>query len=114
MADIYDYFSRKHFNNLSHREHVSNDKIIESFGKYIGVLTKSQAQTIRNQMEILAFKRAQIGNLNEEFNSLKAACDEMTESALGFLKANNCSTKSHDLYVDSRGHCWVVSKTDMK
>jgi hypothetical protein len=114
MVDINDYFSRSRFDKLSHQDHAANDKLVGLHGRYVGVLTKPQAETICRHVELLDFKKAQFENLMEEFNLLLAEYDEMAESALRFLEVGNCSIETHDLLVDSKRHCWVVLKSDLE
>jgi hypothetical protein len=58
LSNIYDYFTKKQFDQISHQDYAENERVIEAYGKYIGVLTRQQAQALRNTMDILVAMQA--------------------------------------------------------
>jgi len=118
LSNIYDYFTKKQFDQISHQDYAENERVIEAYGKYIGVLTRQQAQALRNTMDILVAMQAQIENLMQEYKLLLTEYNKMVIDATRFLEAERKGVKyspeTYDLYVDKDGHCWVVPKSSQK
>lgn len=118
MAQIYDFLSRQPLSRLKHHDYEQNDRIIEQQGKYIGVLTKQRTESLREIIDLMELKKKQIEQLMSEFEELRSGYDEMVLEAVSFLGAKkngvDFDPEIWDLYVDVKGHCWVVNNNKYK
>lgn len=112
MAELYDFFSRKHIKNLMEHNNKQNDLVIAQLGKYIGVLTKQQTNSIRSTIQLLELKKDQIEMLMSEYDALQLDYKQMVKNAMSFLEVRkngvDYSFEEWEFYVDKDGHCWVV------
>lgn len=114
MAQIYDFFSRKHSTDLIKHEYKNNDEVVEKHGKYIGVLTKQRTDSLRRTIDLMEFKKSQIEKLMSEYEELRCGYEEIVMEAVNFLRVkdnvDDYDPEVWDFYVDVKGHCWVVQK----
>ena len=112
MGRVYDYFSKRNMESLARQDYAKNDKIADERGRYIGVLPKNEAKVLRDTVDQLARKKAQIDGLIDEFHTIYEGYSYMLAGALALLKINPDSfdPRTHDLYVDKNGHAWIVER----
>lgn len=118
MADIYDFYSRKSFKQLTQQNYGKNDETVLEFGKYVGCLPHQKAKSILNIMSLMTAKKAQIETLMAEYSEMQEYYNGRAIDSLIFLnaKANgvNFELGTYELYVDVKGHCWVVKTEKLR
>ncbi|WP_339192783.1 hypothetical protein [Paenibacillus sp. FSL W8-1287] len=118
MADVYDFYSRRNFRQLALQDYGKNDEIVMTHGKYVGCLPQQQAKSILGIMSLMTAKKEQIDSLMAEFSKLQEVYNSNAIDSLLFLKAEangiNFDPETYELYVDVKGHCWVVKNEDCR
>lgn len=112
MADVYDFYTRRNFKQLALQDYEKNDETVMNQGKYVGCLPQQQAKSILNIMSLMIAKKEQIESLMAEYSELQEVYHSRAIDSLLFLNAEangmNFNPETYELYVDVKGHCWVV------
>lgn len=114
MGEVRDFFTGSRMDDLVKQNNKENDGIVSQFGRYVGVLPQFKSDSLRNKMNYMSQKRTQLIALQSEYQML---CDDYEETLLDVSKFleipyNQAAPLTHDFYIDSKGHCWIVKIED--
>jgi len=112
MDNVYDFFSRRNMRDLAQQDYKRNEETVNERGRYIGVLPKNETKVVRDLVDQLGRKKAQIDQLVAEWNTLYEGYAFMMSGVLALLNVDmdEFHPETDDIYVDKDGHVWIVKR----
>ncbi len=112
--NVYDFYSKKNMQDLAKVDYQGNEEAVEELGRYVGNLPKRETKEVRNLIQQLTVKKAQIDAMIQEWDTLYQGYSYMLVGVLVTLNVTEgqFNPDRDDIYVGEDGHVWIVNRED--